>query len=221
MGNGDTRQRLILAAERLFAHNGIQGVSLREINIAAGQRNTSASHYHFGSKEALLMAVLENRDGQLRDRRMQRLEAIARAAPADPAHAVAEALVLPAADMMDSAPDYILFTAQLFLQPPSDWRELLTREESALSHATRILAARTSIPEPLVMHRLVTMMQHLTTALASHIRVSKDGGDQSIALPRPLFLSNLIDGLAAYLLVNPSKRTLGLMAEGSMGDFSQ
>ena len=53
-----TREELILAAERLFSEFGIDAVSLRQINAAAGQRNSSAAHYHFGSKDALIAATL-------------------------------------------------------------------------------------------------------------------------------------------------------------------
>ena len=54
-----TREQLILAGERLFALSGLDSVSLRQINSAAGQRNSSAAHYHFGSKEALVQAIHE------------------------------------------------------------------------------------------------------------------------------------------------------------------
>ena len=37
--NQHTREQLILAAERLFSESGIDAVSLRQINVAAGQRN--------------------------------------------------------------------------------------------------------------------------------------------------------------------------------------
>ncbi|PKQ02591.1 MAG: TetR family transcriptional regulator, partial [Alphaproteobacteria bacterium HGW-Alphaproteobacteria-11] len=36
---GDTRARLMVAAERLFGERGLHGVTLKEINAAAGQRN--------------------------------------------------------------------------------------------------------------------------------------------------------------------------------------
>lgn len=53
------RRRIILeTAEALFARKGIDAVSLNEINKAAGQKNTSALHYHFGSKEKLIDAIL-------------------------------------------------------------------------------------------------------------------------------------------------------------------
>lgn len=53
----DSRTRLLVAAERLVAERGVD-VPLREVALAAGQRNNSAVHYHFGSREGLLEAVL-------------------------------------------------------------------------------------------------------------------------------------------------------------------
>jgi AcrR family transcriptional regulator len=60
---------LILAAERLFAEGGIEGVALRQINQAANQKNISAAHYHFGSRDGLVQAVLAYRLPQLDRRR--------------------------------------------------------------------------------------------------------------------------------------------------------
>ncbi|MFG2519845.1 TetR family transcriptional regulator [Streptomyces sp. NPDC048527] len=56
-----TRQLLLDVAERLYAERGVNGVSLREIGAAAGQRNTGAVRYHFGSKSDLLEAVIARR----------------------------------------------------------------------------------------------------------------------------------------------------------------
>ncbi|WP_305094638.1 TetR/AcrR family transcriptional regulator [Prescottella sp. R16] len=54
-----TRERLITAAEQVFAAQGVEQANLRDINRAAGQSNNSALHYHFGGRESLLKAVLE------------------------------------------------------------------------------------------------------------------------------------------------------------------
>src|SRR5262245_43351786 len=55
----DTRERLIDAAERLFAAQGVNTVSLREIVRESGARNVTALQYHFGDRRALLRAVLD------------------------------------------------------------------------------------------------------------------------------------------------------------------
>ena len=55
----DTREKMVVAAIRLFAEKGVEGVSLRAVGKEAGQRNTAAVQYHFGSREGLLRAALE------------------------------------------------------------------------------------------------------------------------------------------------------------------
>ena len=52
------RDLILDAAARLFAERGVDNVSIAEIVRAAGQRNTSAVHYHFGSRDEVLRAVL-------------------------------------------------------------------------------------------------------------------------------------------------------------------
>ena len=55
-----TDQRLIAAAERLFAEQGVGAVSLRAV-MQAAQANVASVHYHFGSKRGLVVALLEDR----------------------------------------------------------------------------------------------------------------------------------------------------------------
>ncbi|KAA9158751.1 TetR/AcrR family transcriptional regulator [Amycolatopsis acidicola] len=66
-----TREQLLAAAERLLAEAPYDDVSVRAINTAAGM-NPAAVHYHFGSKDDLVAALLEDRlaprwQGQLDD----------------------------------------------------------------------------------------------------------------------------------------------------------
>ncbi|MFD0899537.1 TetR/AcrR family transcriptional regulator [Actinomadura sediminis] len=53
-----TRDRLLDAAERLFLAKDADQVSVRAINAEAGL-NPGAVHYHFGSREGLVAALLE------------------------------------------------------------------------------------------------------------------------------------------------------------------
>ena len=82
----ETKDRILNAAERLFADQGFPATSLRDITNAADV-NLAAVNYHFGSKEALLLAVLErtaipvNRD---RLKRLDQLEADAGGRPVEP-----------------------------------------------------------------------------------------------------------------------------------------
>ena len=71
----DTRQRLLDAAEVLFAEQGFAETSLRAITARA-KANLAAVNYHFGSKEALLRAVCARRLELLNAERLQRLMAL-------------------------------------------------------------------------------------------------------------------------------------------------
>jgi AcrR family transcriptional regulator len=51
-----TRERILAAAGELFAARGLRGATMREIAARAGT-NLASAHYHFGSKEALYLAV--------------------------------------------------------------------------------------------------------------------------------------------------------------------
>ena len=91
----ETPDRLLDAAERLFAERGIDAVSVRAVNAAAGA-NVAAVHYHFGSKDSLVEAVLRRRMDALGARRSAVLGALP---PRPSVRSVVEALVLPLAEL--------------------------------------------------------------------------------------------------------------------------
>jgi AcrR family transcriptional regulator len=89
-----TRERLLDAAARLFAERGIDNVPIAEIVRAAGQRNASAVHYHFGNRDEILRAVLARHVPAIAERRHELLER-ARSKPEDDRRSAAEAIVRP------------------------------------------------------------------------------------------------------------------------------
>jgi AcrR family transcriptional regulator len=68
-----TRVRIILAAEALFAEQGYAATSMRAIAKTAGV-NLAAAHYHFGSKQGLLVAVIHERVAPINSCRLQALD---------------------------------------------------------------------------------------------------------------------------------------------------
>jgi len=79
-----TRDKILDAAERLFARRGFYGVSIRDITAAAGV-DLALANYHFGPKQELFAAVLERRAAILNDLRLAKLEECReRAAPRAP-----------------------------------------------------------------------------------------------------------------------------------------
>src|SRR5215813_4360571 len=110
-----TRQQLITAAEQLFAERGIDGVSLREVNLTAGQRNSTALQYHFGDRNGLVRAVLAKHHPDVEARRHALLDEYESSAD-DDVRTLAGALVRPLASKLsdrDGGRAYLRIMAEL------------------------------------------------------------------------------------------------------------
>jgi AcrR family transcriptional regulator len=70
---GDTKARILDAAEDIFIECGFEAMSLRQITSRADV-NLAAVNYHFGSKEALIHAMLARRLDKLNVERLKLLE---------------------------------------------------------------------------------------------------------------------------------------------------
>nr|WP_324194429.1 TetR/AcrR family transcriptional regulator [Nocardia blacklockiae] len=92
-----TDRRLVLAAERLFAERGVDAVSLRAVMAAAGT-NVASVHYHFGSKDALIEALIRRRSDAVATRRGALLDEMERSGEVT-ARGLAEAFVVPVHEM--------------------------------------------------------------------------------------------------------------------------
>jgi AcrR family transcriptional regulator len=99
-----TKDKLMDAAEKLFARKGFHGASLRDITTAAGV-DLALVNYHFGSKHGLLTAVMERRGGVLNEERLWRLaQARLNAAPQPPStEAVVDAFLDPILERLANA----------------------------------------------------------------------------------------------------------------------
>ncbi|MGH6994035.1 MAG: TetR/AcrR family transcriptional regulator, partial [Caulobacteraceae bacterium] len=67
-----TKQQVLAVAERLFAIDGFQNVSVRDITAAAGV-NLASVNYHFGSKDGLLFEIFRRRTAELNRERARML----------------------------------------------------------------------------------------------------------------------------------------------------
>jgi AcrR family transcriptional regulator len=67
-----TKAAVLTAAERLFALDGFQNVSVRDITAAAGV-NLASVNYHFGSKDALLFEIFRRRTAEMNRERAKML----------------------------------------------------------------------------------------------------------------------------------------------------
>lgn len=89
-----TKERILSAAEALFAQFGFAGTSLRQVTSRADV-NLAAVNYHFGSKENLVNEVFRRRMDEMSQARLEAL-AKARTATENRLEAVLAAFVEPA-----------------------------------------------------------------------------------------------------------------------------
>ena len=92
-----TKERILGAAEELFARHGFEGASLRQLTAAAGV-NLAAVNYHFGSKDRLIEEVFRRRLDQLNGRRLAALQKIA-GEPDTTIEEVLAAFIVPALEL--------------------------------------------------------------------------------------------------------------------------
>ncbi len=78
----NTRDRILDAAEELFAQRGYEGVSVRQIMSQAGA-DVSLAYYHFKSKRDLFDQVMLRRVETLNELRLDALDAVERRHPDD------------------------------------------------------------------------------------------------------------------------------------------
>jgi AcrR family transcriptional regulator len=68
MSRGDqTREHILDVAEQLLGTEGVGRVSMRQIRIAAGQRNEGAVQYHFGDLHGVIRALVERHNPRVQE----------------------------------------------------------------------------------------------------------------------------------------------------------
>lgn len=121
MADRSARERILDVAEELFAQSGLEGVSLRAINSAAGL-SPAALHYHFGTKEKLLEAILLRRMPALMAKRRELLDRIERDDDPPTSRQVVEAIVSPLLELVIEQGDDGIRYARFIARAWSDRR---------------------------------------------------------------------------------------------------
>lgn len=193
--------KIMDAAERLFARYGIEGVALRQILIEAKQKNKYAVSLYFGSKEDLVVAVLERRVAEMNIRR-DALVAKARAAGQEnDIRALLEIMHRPAAEVADATGDYsyprFLLQLQLHKELNAPWLSI-PGELSAptLDVVRKLRKFAPKMPGELAQARIGSISgMWLTSVTARGFQISK-------GVPVPpfdVFMDDLVGMMAAAL----------------------
>lgn len=202
---GDTKSKLVAAALPLFAEHGIEGVSLREITRAAGQGNTRALQYHFGTREALLAAAVEGFQTDVDARRSALLDEVEARGDVT-MRDIAGALVRPSAAMLtvDGGKDYLRIVAEL-VSDPRRFRDAVDPIRPSLDRWARTAAAQ--MPEAVTpLHRRFAAIQMCSSELGRRAATRRRADHR-------LFVSDLTDLVAAVLAAPVSSETEQLLTE--------
>lgn len=190
-----TRERLLDAAQHLFARSGVDAVPIREINELAGQRNASALHYHFGSRQGLLVAIVERHQPAIDADR-----AVLLAHAGDDPHDVMAALLAPLTDRLRSAGgrDYLRIVPQLL--GPGHVGDDLPIPPALVEGLNQLELHLASLPTRVQSERLRSMLLATTTLLADRAARIEGGGE--VPLGHDAFVAELV-AMATGLVLAP------------------
>ncbi len=198
-----TREKLIDEAARAFAEHGVYGASLIDITRRAGQRNRGAIHYHFGSRNGVLCAVLDRHVDFLARREGELLQ-VALTKPDDDVKSVVEAIVRPAAELAESGwrgRCFLVILAELVEDDPAsldrDVADALTRTGGYQVYD--LLATRMADVSPEVRaERFALATGFILRAVADRARVlGRRGRRGRPQLEYETFVANLVTMVAA------------------------
>lgn len=216
MVRSSVQEQIVLAAERLFAEHGLDGVSLRQISAAAGSGNNTAVQYHFGTKDRLIQAIFEYRLPGLNERRTV---LAARRRP-DDLRSWVECHVLPILEQGEQAGShYLSFVAMLQQHSRRDVFDALAAELRAPIEVffVRVGTLLPHVPEPLRRHRIAHALAFSVHAAAERERARTRGGQ---VLPFAVHVGDLLDGVVGFLEAPVSAATRSALAEAGPREFA-
>lgn len=211
---GDTKARLVAAAEQLFAEHGVDAVSLREISRAAGARNVIAVQYHFADRDGVVRAIFDKHMSEVNTARLALLdevEATGRAGGRTSVRPLAGALVRPLAAKLadeDGGRPFLQIYADLLNRPRPQFDLAEGRFRSLERWRTMVTPLLDD--EVVRLHGRFSAMVHSAVELARRARSGPHPDDR-------LFTSHLVDQVTALLTGELSEETRRLVAERATG----
>ncbi len=211
-----TRLRILLTAEKLFAEQGVDRVSVRQINMAAGQKNSSATQYHFGSKVGLLEALFDFRMEPVNQHRLQMLDELKKTGAEADLRGLVEALVYPLAHQLQSQGSgyyYIPIVAQVTGHPSYQAiAQHRSRHGTGLQRLLNLIRkALADVPEPLIRQRFGMALRQVFSELADYQRLNARAESPRAEIEDPgmsLFVNGLVDAITAQFSTPVSMATL-------------
>jgi hypothetical protein len=185
----------------------VDGVSLREIRIAAGQRNSSALQFHFGGRDGLELALSERHMPRIAAIQEELYAAVVADGRADDVAALVEVLVRPPADYLRAGPSaraWVQVGAELVVRPELAVADVIGKAPAVALHVGVALHERLAAT---MGSALATERMLAVTTAALHLcadRARAEGAPAQAAPFRPLlpfgeWRANLLDMAVAAM----------------------
>lgn len=144
------QDRILVAAEKVFAEVGFEAASMRQI-VKLARVNLATVYYYFGSKEGLIAAVIDRRFGPLRQEHLDLLQQYERGAGGQPlpVEKILEAMLLPPLRLADTAAakaqPVLRLIGRFVTEPNPQFQELL-RRQTTQARTAFLAALQRSLP---------------------------------------------------------------------------
>src|ERR1019366_7678183 len=184
----DTKEKILDTAERLIGEQGYAATSLRQIIATAGV-NLAAVHYHFGSKEDLLDAVVLRKVTPVNEARiawLERVEAEAGSGPPE-VEKVLESFFLPTAEVAGRNPGFVRLMGRMLME---GMMPRIVERHFQATGVRFVPALRRAIPElpqeELMwrVHFMVGAMAHAMCMVPIFPQLAGDAADMEVRMAR-------------------------------------
>ncbi|MFE3291411.1 TetR/AcrR family transcriptional regulator [Rhodococcus sp. NPDC059234] len=190
--------RILTAGEVVIAERGVDA-SLEEVARAAGSRNKSAVHYHFGSRDGLVAAIVQRRLTELETRRLAMLAEHEAGSGGSDVRVLTAMLVHPLIEMVHTpgATHCARFFERVRHHPSvademNLWDESRPAVRIIVSRLTRAIAP---LPPEARRYRLEAMATTLLALVADYERAHQGQRHPGMQNPSPDDLVDVLTGL--------------------------
>ena len=208
----ETRRHLLDVAEQLYGRRGVAAVSLREIRVAAGARNTAAMQFHFRDRDGLIDALIARHMPRIGAIQAQLYERAAATNSLRDARTLVEVLVRPSAQYLtlgESERSWVKIMADLASLPDLHLKDMafVTPETGTRAGAALFDILRTAVPPRIARERLIMVAQLSVHASADYARLVDGEDDARQHLKSEAFIENLVDLMTGAALAPMSGAT--------------
>lgn len=197
------KQALLDAATVLMDERGVDNVTIQDISQASGHRNRSAVRYHFGSRDAVVRAVIMRTMDAIDAERNLLLDHLETTGVPLTARSVTEVVIAPLARQLriPEGRRYLRLCAQLINHPRfmSDAGEAITLNTSIRRCAGHLIPVLARLPGPIAAERASQVTGFIARACGDQSRLMDSDAPARPVLSVEDFTVNLVDAVLAIL----------------------